>query len=146
MRRRIDVETTSCVYGVSVKCSTYGFIPAKCVRNLHLFLKYHFPTVAFGTFCIWKSVWSWFPFCADVLLKIYNHHRIPLKKYIWFHYQPERVTSILVITLSRTCLWLCRVHRMYPCACYASTRVSENEFRKTNNSACTNCSNLFRQM
>ena len=32
----IDLETTSCVYGVRVKCSTYGFRPAECVRNLHL--------------------------------------------------------------------------------------------------------------
>ena len=130
----------------SVKCSTYGFRPAKCVRSLHLFLKYHFPTVAFGTFCKWKSVWSCFPFCADWLLKIYNHHRIPLKKYIWFHYQPKRVTSVLVITLSRTYLCLCRVHRMYLCACYPSTRVSENEFKKTKSSACNNCSNLLRQL
>ena len=62
--------------------------------DLHLFLKYHFPTVAFGTFCNCKSVWSWLPFCADGLLKIYNHHQIPLKKYVWFHYQPKRVTNI----------------------------------------------------
>ena len=66
------------------------------------FLIYHFPTVAFGTFWKWKSIWSWFPFCLDGLLKIYNHHRIPLKKYTWFHYQADRVTSILIITLSRT--------------------------------------------
>ena len=107
---------------------------------------YHFPTVAFGTFCKWKSIWSWFPFCVDGLLKIYNHHRIPLKKYTWFHYQPKRVTSILIITLSRTYLCLCRVQRMYPCACYPSTRVLENEFRKTKNSACNNSSNLLRQL
>ena len=30
-------------------------------------------------------------FCADGLLRFYNLHRIPLKKYIWFHYQPKRV-------------------------------------------------------
>ena len=84
---------------VSVKCSTYGFGPAKCMRktileeiNLHLFLKYHFPTVAFGTFCKCESVWSWFPFRTDGLLKIYSHHKIPLKIYIWFHYQPKRMT------------------------------------------------------
>ena len=60
--------------------------------NLHLFLKYHFPTVAFGTFCKCESVWSWFPFRTDGLLKIYSHHKIPLKIYIWFHYQPKRMT------------------------------------------------------
>ena len=29
-------------------------------------------------------------FCADGLLN--HHHWIPLKKYIWFHYHPKRVT------------------------------------------------------
>ena len=54
------------------------------------------------------------------------------------------MTSILVSTLSRTYLCLCRAHIMYTFACYPSTRVSENEFRKTKNSASTNCSNLLR--
>ena len=107
--------------------------------DLHLFLKYHFPTVAFDTFCKCKSFWSWFPFCTDGLLKIYNHHRIPLKVYC-------RVTSILQITLSLTYLYLWRVHRVYPCTCYPSTWVPENGFRKTNDSAWNNFSNLWRQL
>ena len=38
---------------------------------------------------------------------------------------------------------------MYPCVCYPSTRVSENEFgsfNKTKNLTCNNCSNLLRQL
>ena len=45
------------------------------------------------------------------------------------------------ITLSRTYLCLWRVHRMWSCACYLSTRLSENQFRKMKNAACSNCSN-----
>ena len=35
---------------------------------------------------------------------------------------------------------------MYPCACYPSTRVSENTCSKTKNLAWNNCSNLWRQV
>ena len=119
--------------------------------DLHIFLKYHFTTIAFGTFFKWKSVWLWFPFCADGLLKIYNQHRLPSRKYIRFHYQPKRFPSILVITLSRTYFCLRRVHRTYSCACYPSTRVSEKEFRKTKNWHAAivaifwdNCSKILR--
>ena len=52
---------------------------------------YHLPNIAFATFCKWKSIWLWFQICADGLLKIYNHHQIPLKRYIWLHYQPKKV-------------------------------------------------------
>ena len=45
-----------------------------------------------------------------------------------------------------TYLYLWRAHRMYPCACYPSTWVSENKFRKTKNSAWNNSSNLWRQL
>ena len=34
----------------------------------------------------------------------------------------------------------------YSCACYPSTRVSENEFREMKNLQCNNCSNLLGQL
>ena len=112
--------------------------------DLHLFLKYQFLTVVSGSFCKCKSVWSWFPFCVDALLKIYNHHQIPLKKCIWFHYQPEWVTVYCKSPFHRRTSFYEEHTECILVLEYPSTRVSENKFRKIKNSACNNCSKILR--
>ena len=117
--------------------SIIGFI-APLALNYHFVLIQNFLRYTSIVYLTLPTLNKWIKNSTWFLLKFYNLQQIPLKDYIWLHYQPKRVYCKSLLHGRTSVYEVCLLSE------YSSFRKRIQIIYGTKNLACNNCSKILR--